>query len=50
LHEDVNADPVAALRSYLSQQRTSAAYHLAQKAVVLLEPFALLGTVVWPAR
>ncbi len=48
LNKDVNADPVATLRAYLSERRSSAAYHLAQKAVVLLEPAPRLGTLVWP--
>ena len=43
-----NTDPAAALRTYLSEGRTAAAYHLARKAVVLLEPAPRLGEVVWP--
>ncbi len=50
LDEDVDADPVMALRAYLSERRTSAAHHLAQKAVVLLESGPSLGTVVWPVQ
>ena len=42
-------DPSSALRSYLSDQRTPNARELARKAVVLIEPDALLGKVVWPA-
>ena len=36
-------DPISALRSYLSDQRTPNARELARKAVVLIEPDALLG-------
>lgn len=50
LNADMSTDPVAALRVYLSERRTSSAHHLAQKAVILLEPRPLLGTVVWPVR
>ena len=45
---DPNA-PVASLRRYLREQRTETARLLALKAVVLIEPDALLGTIVWPA-
>ncbi len=41
-------DPAAALRGYLSEGRTASARALAKKAVVLLEPSDLLGTVAWP--
>ena len=33
---------------YLSAGRTASARYLAEKAVILLEPEHLLGTVVWP--
>ncbi len=42
------SDPVAVLRIYLRAERTRSAHFLAQKAMVLLEPSRLLGTVVWP--
>jgi hypothetical protein len=42
------ADPVTVLRNYLRARRTTSANHLAAKAVVLIEPLKLLGTVVWP--
>lgn len=42
------ADPVASLTRYLHAGKTSSARHLAEKAVVLIEPAHLLGTVVWP--
>lgn len=42
------SDPVAVLRRYLLGRQTESARYLAQKAVVLLEPLHLLGTVVWP--
>lgn len=41
-------DPVRALHEYLSSGRTDTARELAQKAVVLLEPTSMMGTVVWP--
>lgn len=41
-------DPVSALRGYLREGRTESARRLAQKAVILIEPARLLGTVVWP--
>jgi hypothetical protein len=41
-------DPIGSLRRYLSSGKTASARHLAQKAVVLIEPHNLLGTVVWP--
>ena len=44
-----DGDPISALRRYLSEQRTATARELARKAVVLIEPDALLGKVVWPA-
>jgi len=44
---DYPADPVAVLHKYLSEQRTPSATYLAQKAVVLLEPLARLGEVIW---
>ncbi len=45
-----NADPIEVIRKYLSAPETASAAYLAQKAVVLLEPLALLGTVVWPKK
>ncbi|MGE3595790.1 MAG: hypothetical protein AB7N70_09580 [Dehalococcoidia bacterium] len=41
-------DPVGSLRDYLKTGRTESARRLAEKAVVLIEPASLLGTVVWP--
>jgi hypothetical protein len=49
LPEPPGADPVAALRRYLEEKRTASAQALARKAVVLLTPERLRGTVVWPA-
>ncbi len=40
--------PAEILRAYLSAGRTASARALARKAVVLLEPSDLLGTVAWP--
>ena len=42
------ANPVAALRRYLRSGRTATARALAAKAVVLIDPGHLRGTVVWP--
>ena len=42
------SDPVRTLRSYLRRQATESARQLARKAVVLIEPESLLGTIVWP--
>lgn len=41
-------DPVRVLRDYLRTGLTKSARYLAQKAVVLIEPPELLGTIVWP--
>jgi len=40
--------PVDALREYLSCSKTASARALAEKAMVLVHPRALLGRVVWP--
>jgi hypothetical protein len=42
------SDPVAVLRRYLRTGATESARRLAEKAVILIEPAHLLGTVVWP--
>lgn len=42
------SDPVGVLRSYLRSGTTESARLLSQKAMVLIEPLHLLGTVVWP--
>lgn len=48
---DANAsDPVGTLRRYLSQGMTKSARLLAKKAMILIEPSALLGAVVWPLQ
>jgi hypothetical protein len=41
-------DPIGTLRWYLREGHTESARRLAEKAVILLEPANLLGTVVWP--
>jgi hypothetical protein len=41
------SDPVAVLREYLRSGKSESARLLAKKAVVLIEPQNLLGTVVW---
>jgi hypothetical protein len=48
LDEPPGADPVSAVRRYLGVGRTPSAKKLAQKAVVLLDPPPLRGTVAWP--
>jgi hypothetical protein len=42
------ADPVTTLREYLAAAHTDSAKRLAEKAVVLIYPGQLAGTVVWP--
>jgi hypothetical protein len=42
------SDPVAVIRSYLRNGATESARRLAEKAVVLIQPSRLFGTVVWP--
>jgi len=42
------SDPIGVLRTYLAQGKTTSAKRLAQKAVILIEPEAFLGSVVWP--
>ena len=44
----LGANPVTVLREYLSAARTASARALAEKAVVLIYPLQLAGTVVWP--
>ncbi len=41
------SDPVGSLRRYFADGKTVSARMLAKKAVVLIEPAHLLGTVVW---
>ena len=41
-------DPVQCIRTYLSDSHTKTASELSRKAVVLLEPKNLMGTIVWP--
>ena len=40
-------DPVGTVYQYLEREKTSSSRKLAQKAVVLLDPEALLGKTVW---
>lgn len=40
-------DPVGSLRNYLETGQTESSRLLAKKAVVLIEPITLLGTIVW---
>ncbi len=42
------SDPIGTLRAYLHGGRTDSARFLACKAVVLIEPRPLVGTVIWP--
>lgn len=46
---DIN-NPVMSLRRYLTEGLTESARCLAEKALILLEPAHLLGTVVWPEK
>jgi hypothetical protein len=48
LRAPLDADPVAVVRDYLAAARTASARALARKAVVLIHPQELVGTVVWP--
>ncbi len=41
-------DPVEALQHYLRRATTPTSRHLADKAVVIVEPAPLLGYVAWP--
>jgi hypothetical protein len=49
LPEPRDADPLQAMRRYLGAGRTRSAQLLARKAVVLLAPVELRGTVAWPS-
>lgn len=42
------SDPIAVLRTYLRSRKTPSALALSKKAMVLIEPNRLLGTIVWP--
>jgi len=42
--------PEDALRGYLLSSKTASARALAKKAMILLYPHTLLGTVVWPPK
>jgi hypothetical protein len=44
----LGTDPVQCIQTYLSGMHTKTACELSQKAVVLVEPKGLMGTVVWP--
>ncbi|KXP07924.1 MULTISPECIES: hypothetical protein [Tsukamurella] len=43
-------DPVTAVRGYLRGATTTTAWHLSQKAVVVIDPPELLGEVIWHNR
>jgi hypothetical protein len=45
-----NTDVATSVMSYLEVSRTRTAAELASKAVVLLEPTDLVGTVIWPIQ
>ncbi len=47
---DAYSNPVEVLRRYLHAGATGSARRLSQKALVLVHPARLLGTVVWPGR
>jgi hypothetical protein len=44
------ADPIKALRDYLSQPKTKSARLLSKKSAVMLFPKNLFGKVVWPMK
>ncbi len=48
LPEQLDADPVQALRRYLQESRTTSARALARKAVILIDPASLRGVTVSP--
>jgi hypothetical protein len=48
LKVSAHVSPVDALREYLSCPKTTSARALAEKAMILVHPRPLLGTVVWP--
>jgi hypothetical protein len=41
---------IESVQTHLRDHPTRAAYFLAKKAVVLLEPANLRGTIIWPAK
>ena len=41
-------EPIITLRDYFTAGKTKSAHFLAQKAVILIEPEPLIGSVVWP--
>jgi hypothetical protein len=45
-----DSNPILSLQRYLTEKRTGAARCLADKAVVLIEPIELVGTVAWHKR
>ena len=47
LREPVEAEPVAALTRYLNAAGTASARALVAKAVVIVDPAELRGTLVW---
>ncbi len=47
---DLDVDPIKAVQAYLQNPTATTARTLAQKAVVMLEPEDLLGTVIWPSE
>ncbi len=46
----LDAEPAIVLRDYLSTAHTTSAKEMAAKAVVLITPEQLAGTVVWPKK
>lgn len=48
LHVTDVSDPIAVLQGYLAAGKTETARLLSQKAAILIEPWRLLGTVIWP--
>lgn len=48
LDQSDEADPVKRFQEYLGARRSSSAYHLTQKAAVILEPVERRGEIAWP--
>lgn len=45
---DAYTDPIAIIRAFLEKQPTANSQYLAEKAVIVLLPERLIGTIAWP--
>jgi hypothetical protein len=45
---DMGASPLESLLNYLRMKPTGTAWHLARKAVVIIDPIGRRGEVIWP--